>query len=137
MKGNIRLARELIGVAKSLVSKEVEKVQVYLEYERVNKGKVLFFVSFDCEKEFSNTTETRKMASDCVSKIKNDIREITHKVKNALCDSSSPGFTTNFSGYLNSRVYVKGIGQMFADANNGGDVKPICDVLKKLGYKEM
>ena len=137
MKENIKIARELIGVAKSLVSKETEKAGIYLEYEKVSKIKVLFFASFDCEREALNDSEMRKLARDCEEKIKSTIAEIRKRVDDSLCDYYSPSFTSNFSGYANSRVYVKGIGQRYADVNTSGDVKPICDVLKKLGYKEM
>ena len=64
-------------------------------------------------------------------------KEINRKVKDAFCDQGKPNFTSNFSGYLNARVYVKGVGQIYADVNNSDDVKPICDVLRQLGYKRM
>jgi len=117
--------------------KIAEKANIYLEYEKVSKVKVLFFASFDCEREALNDSETRKLARDCEDKVKDTIREISRKVGDSLCDHYKPAFTSNFSGYANARVYVKGIGQRYADVNTSGDVKPICDVLRKLGYKEM
>ena len=147
-KSNLKIANELVRLAKSLVAdggalddaegdRIEEKANIYLEYEQVSSVKVLFFASFDCDREALNDSGTKKLARDCEERIRNDIREINRQVKDALCDQGKPSFTSNFSGYANARVYVKGVGQIYADVNNSDDVKPICDVLRKLGYKEM